>query len=104
MLMTTSTISSRFSVLMERGNNADDLKKLSFTGLGMFIQRHYIVLFFNSAAAVTAANLPFQLDKMPSMGPDYSLASTDVSLLHPFSDFRIRVTLLCARTNQKGEQ
>ena len=49
----------------------------------MLIQRDYIVLFFNSAAAVTAANLPFQLDKMISTGTEYSLASTAVSLLPP---------------------
>ena len=38
------------------------------------------------------------------MGPEYSGISTNVSPFHPLSDFRIRVTLLCAHSNRKGEQ
>ena len=38
------------------------------------------------------------------MGPEYSGISTNVSPFHPLSDFRIRVTLLCAQSNRKGEQ
>lgn len=37
--MTANTISSKFSMLMERSNNADDFKKSSFTDFEMFIQR-----------------------------------------------------------------
>ena len=38
------------------------------------------------------------------MGPEYSGISTNVSPFHPLSDFRIRVTLLCAHSIRKGEQ
>lgn len=68
MLTTASTISSKFSVLMERSNNADD-SKIIFHWLWNIYTERCIVLFFSIFAAVVAeANLPFQLYKMPSTG------------------------------------
>lgn len=82
MLMTARTISSKLSVLMERSNNADN-SKIIFHWLWNTLQRDVSCFYF--AAAVAAANLPFQLYKMFPTVTAYSWTSTNVifSILPP---------------------
>lgn len=104
MLMTASIISSTFSVLMERSNNADDSKITLHWLWNIYVERHsFIFLFF--AAAVAEANLPFQLYKMPSTGLHIvGLQWMFPFSLYPFSNFWKRAARSCDHPNQKVEQ
>lgn len=68
MLMTISTISSGFPVLIEAVTQM--IQKSSFTAFRIFTQAYsFIFLFQKQQSAV--GNLPFQLYKMPNTVPEH---------------------------------